>query len=108
MFFGDKLKEILEEKNISQKELASTLNIAPTTLSGYITNKRQPDFELVKKIAFTLNVSTDFLLDYHNQELVLDSKEFCMIENLRKMDKTQKDIIYDLINLTVNKNNSIN
>jgi transcriptional regulator with XRE-family HTH domain len=107
MFFGDKLKEILEEKNISQKEFASALNIAPTTLSGYINNKRQPDFELVKKIAFFLNVSIDFLLDYHNEELVLDAHELSIIEALRQMDKNQKDIIYDLVTLTVNKSNNL-
>lgn len=52
MAFGDKLLELLEEKDISQKEFAQTLNIAATTLNGYIKNKRQPDFELVKSIAF--------------------------------------------------------
>lgn len=57
MEFGDKLLLTLNEREISQKEFAKLLNIAPTTLNGYIKNKRQPDFALVKQIAFLLNVS---------------------------------------------------
>ena len=63
MSFGDKLKNILDENKLTQKELAKKLNIAPTTLNGYISNKRQPDLETVRKIALSLGVSTDYLLD---------------------------------------------
>ena len=75
MQFGDKLLALLEEREISQKDFAATLNIAPTTLNGYIKNKRQPDLELVKKIAFILNVTTDYLLDYNNGGVMLSIKE---------------------------------
>ena len=47
MAFGEKLLELLEEMEITQKEFAAMLNIAPTTLNGYIKSSRQPDFELV-------------------------------------------------------------
>lgn len=104
MAFGDKLSELLEEKDISQKEFANTLNIAPTTLNGYIKNKRQPDFELVKNIAFILNVSTDYLLDYNGSGIDLTVRELSLISKMRRLNKEQQEMIYDLVNISVKKN----
>lgn len=106
MAFGDKLKEILEEKEISQKDFAATLNMAPTTLNGYIKNNRQPDFETMKNIASALNVSIDFLLDYsNNNDIKLSVQELSLILKTRKMNNYQKDIIYELINVIDKKIN---
>ncbi len=103
MEFGDKLLLTLNEREISQKEFAKLLNIAPTTLNGYIKNKRQPDFALVKQIAFLLNVSIDYLLDYSNSTVDVDIKELSLISKIRKMDKKERRIISDLVNL-IDKN----
>lgn len=65
MRFGDILRMLLEEKDISQKEMAESLNISPSTLGNYIRNLRQPDYETLCKIASYFSVSTDYLLDYH-------------------------------------------
>lgn len=96
MAFGDRLAELLDEKEISQKDFAMQLNIAPTTLNGYIKNKRQPDFELVIRIASTLKVSTDYLLDCQpNDTIHLSAKEYRLIKNLRRLDKSDRDIFYN-------------
>lgn len=65
MKFGDILRELLEQQYISQKQLASNLNIAVSTLENYIRNLREPDYATLKKIAEYFNVSIDYLLDYH-------------------------------------------
>lgn len=103
MAFGDKLLSLLEEKEISQKEFAVKLNIAPTTLNGYIKNKRQPDFELVKTIADELDVSIDFLFDYDGKAPILTDDELSLILKLRSLPENQREIIRDLINLSANK-----
>ena len=36
MTFGENLQFLLEERDITQKDFASMLNIAKTTLNGYI------------------------------------------------------------------------
>lgn len=103
MAFGERLSELLEEKEISQKEFAETLNIAPTTLNGYIKNNRQPDFELVKKIASTLNVSTDFLLDHSGGKTELTAREISLLTKLRTLSVEQQQMVYDLVNLSAKK-----
>ena len=64
MKFGDVLRELLEEQNLSQKQLAAELNISASALGNYIRNNREPDFEILKRIARYFCVSTDFLLIY--------------------------------------------
>ena len=63
MNFGDKLRVLIEEQGITQKELASHLNIAPSTVSSYVQNTREPDFATLKSFAKYFNVSIDYLLD---------------------------------------------
>lgn len=65
MLFGDILRNLLYDKNITQKQMAADLNIAASTLGNYIRNTREPDFATLCKIAEYFGVSTDYLLDYH-------------------------------------------
>lgn len=64
MNFGDTLRFLLEEKDMTQRELAVQLNLAPSTVSSYIQNAREPDFATLKELAAFFCVSTDYLLGY--------------------------------------------
>ena len=76
---GFKLKRLRESKNMLQKELAKDLNIAPTTISGYELETREPDNETLKKIANYFNVSIDYLLDNENN---IDRSEYELREKI--------------------------
>ena len=60
--FGNRLKALRENHNLSQKEFANILNIANSTLSQYESDKRVPSDEVKLQIAKYFNVSTDYLL----------------------------------------------
>lgn len=62
MSFGRKLKGLIEERNITQKELATQLNISPSTISSYVQNTREPDFETLRKIACYFETTIDYLI----------------------------------------------
>lgn len=64
MSLGKKLRALLAEEHITQKELAKQLNIAPSTLGSYIQDKREPDFETVRLLCDHFEVSIDYLLEY--------------------------------------------
>ena len=66
MNFGDVLRSLLEERNITQKKLAIDLNIAPSTIGGYVQNSSEPDSETLKRLAKYFDVTTDYLLDYRS------------------------------------------
>lgn len=62
MGFGERLRSLREEKKITQKELAKLFKIAESTVSMYERGEREPNFEIVNKIANFFNVSADYLL----------------------------------------------
>ena len=58
-----KLKQLREDNNLSQSEIANYLNIKQNTYSQYETGKRQLPIDTLIKIAKYYNVSTDYILD---------------------------------------------
>ncbi len=64
MGFGDRLKELREEKGITQKELGKIINISDRVIGYYEANNRFPKDEYVlKKLADFFEVSIDYLVD---------------------------------------------
>ena len=57
-----KLKELREENNVSQKEIADFLNIKQNTYSQYETGKRQLPIDVLIKLAKFYKTTTDYIL----------------------------------------------
>lgn len=91
MSFGDNLRTLIEERNLTQKELAKQLNIAPSTMGSYVQNTREPDFSTLKLLAKYFDVSTDYLLDYQSNQTV-SHQEDELLRIFRSLSNTQKDI----------------
>ena len=66
MSLGENLRNLIDERDMTQKELAQILNIAASTLGGYIQGYSEPDFETLKLLASYFDVSTDYLLDFQS------------------------------------------
>lgn len=62
MEFGERLRELREEKNIARDALAAVLNVSYSAVSKYETNVRFPDREALIKLADFFDVSLDYLL----------------------------------------------
>lgn len=62
MILGERLKEARKLKGYTQMEAASKLGITNGALSGYERNYRDPDTEMLKKLANLYEVSTEWLL----------------------------------------------
>lgn len=63
---GDTIKELRDEKDIKQKDLATYLGVSPSTIGMYEQNRRTPDSEMILKLSDFFNVSTDYLLGKSN------------------------------------------
>ena len=57
-----KLRELREEKGISQLKLAMDLNMNQNSISRYETEKREADYNTLIRFADYFNVSVDYLL----------------------------------------------
>lgn len=64
MSFGGNLRALIEERDLTQKEVAHRLNIAPSTMGSYVQNVREPDFATLKLLADFFDVTIDYLLDH--------------------------------------------
>lgn len=58
----NRIKNLREDRDLSQKELGVILNMAQTTYSGYETGNRNIPNELLIKLALFYNTSTDYIL----------------------------------------------
>lgn len=58
----NRIKELRNERNIKQAELASIVKVSQAALSGYETGKYEADIETYNRIADFFSVSLDYLL----------------------------------------------
>lgn len=59
---GDRIRKLRIKLNLEQKELAKILNVHKGTVSNWENNNRNPDNEMLLKIASYFKVTTDYLL----------------------------------------------
>lgn len=64
-----RIKEVLQKKKISQKELAIELEVAPNTLITHLNCKRRMSLETFIKISGCLGVSINYLAGMSKHEL---------------------------------------
>lgn len=57
-----RLKKLRSTSGLSQREFARLFNMSPSTLAMYETGRREPDYNILSKLADYYNVSTDYLL----------------------------------------------
>ena len=63
MKIGEKIKQLREEANMKQYELATVLNISPQSVSLYENGNRMPDITTLIQIADFFNVSLDYITE---------------------------------------------
>ncbi len=66
--FGERLKTLREEANLTMEQLAAALGIKKQTISRYESNQREPEYATLIKIAKFFEVSTDYLLGVKEQK----------------------------------------
>ena len=76
MNFKTRLKQLRNERGISQRQLAEFLKVAPSTISMYENGQREPNFEVLESLADFFNVDLNYLLGKTNKttKIILDSE----------------------------------
>lgn len=81
-YFGDRLKILRLEKNMTQDELAKILNTGKASISHYESNRRIPDLNTIEQLSEFFNVSIDYLSGKSNIRNPYDNKD----ENINNID----------------------
>lgn len=77
---GDRIAQLLKEKNMNQRELAAKIGSTEMTVSRYVRNERKPKADVLAKIASALNTTADDLLGL--EKATDDESEFLKLHRL--------------------------
>lgn len=116
--FGNRLRELRENKGMTQANLAKALSISRSAIGMYEQGKREPDFETLEKIADYFNVTMDYLTKgkaitmrpfelaelFYGKEFFFDAMpqndtERYLVIEFRKADKTTQDIVRKILGI---------
>lgn len=103
---GERIKNLRKKNNLTQGQLAEKMNLTQASISGYETGDRQPDNEILTRIADFFDVSIDYLLGRSsnpNNDKV--SVHFFERENLTDEDLEYIDTIVEALKAKTNKKN---
>lgn len=95
MTFAECLQELREDRDISRKDLAIVLNISVSTLGMYEQGRREPNIDMLIKIANYFDVSIDFLVDrsFKNENNEVLTEALHVKNQIEKLPQGYKDII---------------
>ena len=65
---GKRIERLLEKNNISQRELASRIDLDESIVSRIIKGERTPKSDVLANIATALHTTSDYLLGIENEE----------------------------------------
>ena len=68
MTFGDKIKNLREEMDLTQTQIAQLIPMNQSNYSKIERDQQEPDLKQLKRIAEILGVSADYLLGIKNDE----------------------------------------
>lgn len=62
--FGENLKKLMDEKNITAAELAEKTNLSRATISKYINKKQSPKPKAIINLSIVLGISIQDLIGF--------------------------------------------
>jgi transcriptional regulator with XRE-family HTH domain len=93
--FGDVLKELRTERQLTQEELAKAFDTGKSSICAYEKNERMPDAERVSDYADYFEVSLDYIMGKTNIRYSPGEKEQ-ILQELQKYNVEQIGIIEEV------------
>lgn len=96
--YGDRIAYLRKKHNLTQEELAEQLNISRASLSHYETNRREPDYDTLVRLADFFNVSLDYIMARTEEPTVLTDQN--VKEFLNELELSNEQLL-DKFTLTI-------
>ncbi len=81
-----RIKQLREEKHLSQQRLALDLNVSQATVSKYELGQTDPDIQMIVNLAKYFRVSADYLLEISDDKQNISDN---------RLSETEKQLIVD-------------
>lgn len=92
--FGEKIKSLRTQRNLTQKQLADLSGVAVSAISSYEAGNRYPSYDVLISLARIFHVSTDYLLGLENLKTV----------DVSGLEDRQINVILQMIDIMKEKN----
>lgn len=100
MKWKDKVRNLMDEKNINQKKMSELSGITESSVCRYLKGDRTPRIDIVVNFAKALDVEVDYLLD---EEKVLNPFESVKQAIARYGNDLTEEEQEELVNLLLGK-----
>ena len=98
-----RLKELREERGLSQAKLAEQLGTTQQTIHKYEHGTSEPEQKMLKRMSDFFNVTTDYLIEHDINELPLDAREQHLIDTVRTLENSDMELIYKTVDSLAQK-----
>lgn len=97
MSFGNILKKIRQDKNLTQEDLAKQLNISRSNIANYENDKNMPSVDILEKLSKIFDCSIDYLLGKSNirnpEKINIEDADIAFVSGMKGLNETNKMII---------------
>lgn len=96
MAWKERIKSLMEERGLNQKELSKLSGITEPSISRYLKGERTPRIDIIVNFAKALDVSVEYLLNGTNVEGIQDIKT-AIARHGSKLTKEEQNELIELI-----------
>lgn len=105
---GQKLRNLREDHDLKQADIAQLLDITKEAYSMYESGKRQIGHESLLKLAEYYQVSLDYLYGrIANPTIQYTKSELAILDKFRELDARGKENILQMLQYEYNRKNSM-
>lgn len=97
MEIGKRIEKVLENSNISQRELASRIGVDESIISRIINGERVPKSDVLANIATALHTTSDYLLGIENDNFDIGKEARLLARNSSMMSDADKKILINAL-----------
>ncbi len=98
----ERIRELRDEKKLTQLQLALKLEVSQETISGYEIGKAMPPAEMLIKLSEHLCASVDYILGISNIKIPTIRAELTDVEQdilfvFKKLSPEKQSCVYDMM-----------
>lgn len=97
---SNRIRELRKKNKLTMKELGKQVGVVEGTISQYETGKRQPDIEMLSKLANYFGVTIDYLVggaESENAEAPLSTDEKNLLDMFKSLSSDEKSFIETMV-----------
>lgn len=104
MFVGKRLKELRQNRGLTQQQLGNMINVTKVSICCYENNTRVPNLETLEDLIKVLNVEANYLLgndvrvvkeDDTNYSIMMSKDDINIINTLKEHKELYNKVIND-------------